>query len=70
MEANLQIIDKMCEEHGATATPEAKEALINFAVLFGEKLVRNCTKGRPQNKKLTGEEIKQAYELTKMIRTP
>jgi len=34
MVVNLQIIDKMCEEHGAAATTEVKEVLINFSVLF------------------------------------
>jgi hypothetical protein len=54
MEANLSIVDKMLAEHGVQATQDAKEAIINFSVLFGEKMVRNCVAGRP-NKKITTE---------------
>jgi hypothetical protein len=46
MEANIKIINKLIEEYGAEATPEAKEAIINFAVLYGEKLVRTCVNNK------------------------
>lgn len=52
MEANLNIVDKMLKEHGVQATKDAKEAIINFSILFGEKMVRTCVAGRP-NKKVT-----------------
>ena len=35
MEGNIKIIDKMLDEYGVQASKEAKEALINFSVLFG-----------------------------------
>jgi len=35
MEANLRIVDRMLGEHGVQATQDAKEAIINFSVLFG-----------------------------------
>jgi hypothetical protein len=70
MEANIQIVDKLCEEHGVAASPEAKEAIINFAVLFGEKLVRSCVMGRPQNHKISSDDIKGTYEVIKMIHSP
>lgn len=35
MEANIKIINKMLEEYGVDASGQAKQAIINFAVLFG-----------------------------------
>ena len=35
MESNRHVITKMIEEYGVEASPEAKEALINFSVLYG-----------------------------------
>lgn len=70
MEANIKIINKLIEEYGAEATPEAKEAIINFAVLFGEKLVRTCINNKEPQKKITPEDIRSAYEATKMMHSP
>ena len=61
MEANIKIINKLIEEYGAEATPEAKEAIINFAVLYGEKLVRTCVNNKEPHKKITPEDIRSAY---------
>ena len=69
MEANIKIIDKMLEEQGTTASKEAKEALINFSVLFGEKMIRKCVEGKPKQKVIATEEIRQAYELAKGMRS-
>jgi len=55
MEGNIKIIDKMLGEYGVEASKEAKEALINFSVLFGEKFVRKCAEGKPFSKKLSNE---------------
>lgn len=70
MEANLKIIEQMCEEQGISASPEAKEALVNFAVLFGEKLVRNCMIAKPIGQKVSVAEIRKSYELMKNIYSP
>lgn len=70
MEGNIKIIDKLIEQYGVEATQQAKEAMVNFAVLFGEKLVRACTVNRQGNKKVTGEDIRSAYEITKMLHSP
>jgi hypothetical protein len=70
MEANLKIIDQMCEEQGINASPEAKEALVNFAVLFGEKLVRNCIVAKPIGQKVSAGEIRKNYELLKNMYSP
>ena len=69
MEDNLAVIDKMLQQHGVTATKDAKEAIINFSVLFGEKMVRNCVKGKNPRKVMEKEDIRQAYELSKGLRT-
>ena len=53
IEANVKIIDKMLEEYEVEAAQEAKEAIINFAVLFGEKLVRTCLSSKSYSKKIT-----------------
>lgn len=70
MEANLKIINKMIEQYGVEASQEAKEALVSFAVLYGEKLVRTCITNKQPNKKVTTEEIRSAYEVTKKLHTP
>jgi hypothetical protein len=70
MEANIKIINKLIEEYGVDASQEAKEAMVNFAVLFGEKLVRACTMNRDSSKKVSAEDIRSAYEATKMLHTP
>jgi hypothetical protein len=59
----------MLEEYAVGASREAKEAIVNFSVLFGEKLVRKCVQGRPCNKKVSSEDIRQAYELSKGLRS-
>lgn len=53
MEANVNIINKMLEEYKVGASREAKEAIVNFSVLFGEKLVRKCVQGRATDKKVS-----------------
>jgi hypothetical protein len=61
MEANYAIIEKMLEEHRVKGGKDAKEAIINFSTLFAEKLVRTCMQGKPPQKKINTEEIRQAY---------
>ena len=61
MEANREVITKMISEYGIDASPEAKDALINFTVLYGEKLVRTCMLNKPAHKDIKTEDIRTAY---------
>lgn len=69
MEANTKIIEQMLNQYGVEASRDSKEAIVNFSVLFGEKMLRKCVQGRPASKKVTAEEIKQAYEMSKGLRS-
>lgn len=69
MEANTKIIEQMLNEYGVAASRESKEAIVNFGILFGEKMLRKCVQGRHASKKVTAEEIRQAYELSKGLRS-
>ena len=44
--------------------------MVNFAVLFGEKLVRACAVNREGTRKVSAEDIRSAYEATKMLHSP
>jgi hypothetical protein len=55
MQSNLLVIDQLLKEYDTEATPQAKKAIVNFAVLIAEKLVRNNLKGR--SKKPTVEDV-------------
>ena len=55
------MISTSWEYKNRSANKEAQEAIVNFSVLFGEKMVRKCDKVKLDANPNTTDKIRQAY---------
>lgn len=53
MEPNRKVVEDLLAEYELEATEAAKNGLVEFAMLYAEKLVRGCLARRSGSKKIT-----------------